>query len=212
MLTISGLPCNPAWFFQNYVYQCLPFLSSTHLSLSFLCCLVLPSKPVRTPETSLEGSDSLSAFARQVNRCPVGTQPQGKGTRFLAAPAAPHTGGLHWRDLISLFRVIKNLLQPCLCPSGGLSICTLTADGESHCFGGEIGGGSGGPFITPRGIGGWDTLQRVLLQALPLEAEEESPSSFTADGHPSLPWCVSSQTVYLGALAHPSNIRGCLPC
>ena len=61
-------------------------------------------------------------------------------------------------------------------------ICILTAEGESHCFGGELGGDTGGPFITPRGIGGWDTLQRVLFQALLPEGEGDNPSVFPKDG------------------------------
>ena len=61
-------------------------------------------------------------------------------------------------------------------------ICILTAEGESHCFGGELGGDTGGPFITPRGIGGWDTLQRVLFQAPLPEGEGDNPSVFPKDG------------------------------
>ena len=76
----------------NVFLSCLPLT----LFLSFLCCLVLVSKPaVRTPATRLEGPASLSPFAGQVNRCPVGTLPQEKGNRFLAAPAAPCTVDLH---------------------------------------------------------------------------------------------------------------------
>ena len=76
----------------NVFLSCLPLT----LFLFFLCCLVLASKSaVRTPATRLEGPASLSPFAGQVNRRPVGTLPQEKGNAFLAAPAPPHTGGLH---------------------------------------------------------------------------------------------------------------------
>ena len=77
----------------------------------------------------------------------------------------------------------------------------------------ELGGGTEGPFITPRGIGGWDTLQRVLFQALPLEAEEYNPSYSIVNGHVALPCCISAQKCSLGPGArHMGRNRGnCCP-
>lgn len=128
-----------------------------------------------------------------------------RGTDSWLLLLLPALGASPWSDLISLFRLIKKLLQPYLCRLGALSSCILTAEGQSHCFGGEFGGGTGGPFITPRGIGGWDTLQRVLFQAMPPEAEGDNPGYSTAKGHHALPCCDSAQKYSLGPGACHAN-------
>lgn len=61
-----------------------------------------------------------------------------RGTDSWLLLLLPTLGASTWSDLISLFSLIKTLLQPCLCPLGALSICRLPAEGQRHCFVGGI--------------------------------------------------------------------------